>query len=177
MNKKEKLVKESLVKAVSSVRKKFRALHNERAGNILKYDDIFKPITGKLDALIDVRGDNRSGQYTETRTLNPVFNIPEHQIDSFMDYSEYTAQTPQYSKKKNDVSRKMSRTKFYRSVGNNSYQKIVRRFPSKKPNINQNTIAKELKDLEAQTSKELETENRSSTPSENSSYTKNFCDS
>lgn len=53
MNKNEKLTKKSLIKAVNSVRKKFRDLHNMRSGEELKNVEIFKPITKKLDILID----------------------------------------------------------------------------------------------------------------------------
>lgn len=57
MNKKEKLIKKSLMKAVNSVRKKFRALHNAQTGEEFKNVQIFKPITGKLDALIDIQSE------------------------------------------------------------------------------------------------------------------------
>lgn len=56
MNKKEKLIKKSLIKAMNSVRKKYRDLHNMRSGEELRNEEIFKPITGKLDVLIDKPG-------------------------------------------------------------------------------------------------------------------------
>lgn len=55
MDLKEKKVKKSLIKAVSSVRKKFRALHHLKSGELRRHTEIFKPITGKLDALIDLQ--------------------------------------------------------------------------------------------------------------------------
>lgn len=78
MNKKEKLIKESLIKAVSSVRKKFRTLHNARAGQDLKNDEIFKPITGKLDALIDVQNTNKT-KNVRNIDWNPVTRPPSRQ--------------------------------------------------------------------------------------------------
>lgn len=69
MDRKEKLIKKSLVKAVSSVRKKFRALHNARSGAELKNVELFKPITGKPDALIDVHDGNRE---SSAREISPV---------------------------------------------------------------------------------------------------------
>lgn len=53
-------MKNSLIKAVSSVRKKFRTLHNMRAGDYIRNCDILKPITGKLDSLIDIQNINKS---------------------------------------------------------------------------------------------------------------------
>lgn len=59
MNKKEQQIKKSLIKAVHSVRKKFQTLHNARSGEELKNFETFKPITGKLDTLIDMQSGNK----------------------------------------------------------------------------------------------------------------------
>lgn len=61
MNKKEKQVKQSLINAVNSVKKKFRALHNARTGQELENIEKFKPVTGKLDTLINMNEVNRNG--------------------------------------------------------------------------------------------------------------------
>lgn len=55
MNREEKNIKKSLIKAVNSVRQKFRDLHIERSGEELKNVEIFKPITGKLETLIGMQ--------------------------------------------------------------------------------------------------------------------------
>lgn len=54
LDEKEKQVKESLVKAVNSVRNKFKTLHMSKSGEELENIEKFKPITGKLDALFGV---------------------------------------------------------------------------------------------------------------------------
>lgn len=53
MDKKEKNIKKSLIRAIKSVRNKFAALHNVREGRDLANIETFKPITGKLDAIIE----------------------------------------------------------------------------------------------------------------------------
>lgn len=56
----EKLTKKALIKAVNSVRKKFRDLHHERSGEELKNVEIFKPVTGKLDTLIEIKKERKN---------------------------------------------------------------------------------------------------------------------
>lgn len=59
MNNKERKIKRSLVKSMKSVRRKFRALRTKRSGLDLKNIETFKPITGKLDKLIDAQRENK----------------------------------------------------------------------------------------------------------------------
>lgn len=62
MDQTKKVAKEALVKASNSVREKFRALQSARAGTEFHNVEKFKPITGKLDALI-VNGRNIKSPY------------------------------------------------------------------------------------------------------------------
>lgn len=69
MNKKEKDIKKSLIKTISSVKKKFRQFHNIRTGQELKNDELFKPITGKLEAL-RIQNDNQSRPYISEQVIS-----------------------------------------------------------------------------------------------------------
>lgn len=96
MDKKEKEIKKTLIKAVHSVRKKFQTLHNARSGEELKNFETFKPITGKLDTLIDMQSDNK------TEPLDMVVN-KDIGVDDF------EMNDLQYEPPKTDMQTKSSR--------------------------------------------------------------------
>lgn len=54
MNKREKELKQSVVKATESIRNKFKELFNEKSANKYILEEQYKPITTKLSSLIDV---------------------------------------------------------------------------------------------------------------------------
>lgn len=69
-------IKEQLVKAISSIKKKIKLIQNEEHATELKFKKVFKPITDPLETLIKVKG-------TEIPDLNVSRNT--NTIDTAMD--------------------------------------------------------------------------------------------